>query len=203
MMRNSLLALGATIVLLSAFSSAQAVEATNPATTAPVKASPPPAASPAPAPAIGIASPIGSAAPSFAREPDAAAAPSTPSIACPKELRNLVSIDDPSAKDWIVGGTDQTTPLKGGRVFAGPPNEKTIERYNELTAIPFMNRDKGEFQQVWTFDDKLLQAGVMIVCDYSGNNHMLMRAVPVGTKECKEVVPIDKSDSSTTIVICQ
>jgi hypothetical protein len=152
---------------------------------------------------VGVAHPIDSGTPAFAREPEPNAAPSTPTITCPKELGSQVSIDDPYAKDWIVGGSDQTTPLKAARVFAGPPDEKTIERYNELTAIPFMNRDRGEFQQVWTFDDKLLQAGVLLVCDYSGSNHFLMRAIPPGTKECKEVDPVDKNDASTTTVSCQ
>ncbi|MBP7252704.1 MAG: hypothetical protein KBA75_04380 [Alphaproteobacteria bacterium] len=154
-------------------------------------------------PVVGVAHPIDSGVPAFAREPDAPAAPNAAAITCPKELRNQVSIDDPHAKDWIVGGPDQTTPLKGARLFAGPPDEKTIERYNELTAIPFMNRDKGEFQQVWTFDEKLLQAGILLVCDYSGNNHFLMRAIPPGTKDCKELDPVDKNDISITTVVCQ
>lgn len=151
---------------------------------------------------VGVAHPLDSSTPNFARE-ETPAAPNANAITCPKELRNQVSIDDPHAKEWVVGGPDQTTPLKGARVFTGPLDEKTIERYNELTAIPFMNRDKGEFQQVWSFDEKLLAAGILLVCDYSGNNHFLMRAVPPGTKECKEVDPVDKNDASVSVVSCQ
>lgn len=94
-------------------------------------------------------------------------------------------------------------PLKGARLFSGPVAEQTMERFNELTAIPFMDREKGEFEQVWTLDEKLLQTGIMIVCDYSGSTNFLMRAIPPGTKTCKEVDPIDKSDATVTTVSCQ
>jgi hypothetical protein len=162
----------------------------------------------------GIATPL-DGTPSFAREPDTAA-PSTPQtapttgaasptsgIVCPPELRSLVAVDDPNSHGWSVGGPEQTALLKGARLYAGPLSEKTMERYNELTAIPIMNRERGEFQQVWSFDTSLLAAGVMLVCDYSGNNHFLMRALPSGTKECRETDAVERADVTPTTVTCQ
>ncbi len=155
-------------------------------------------------PPVGIATPLGSAAPSFAREPEAGEEANKPSkLACPSALRALVTTANGDTKGWVVGGQEQTSPLKGARLFAGPVAEQTMERFNELTAIPFMNRDKGEFEQTWTLDERLLQTGVMLVCDYSGSSHFLMRAVTPGTKACKEVDPIDKSEDSIIIVSCQ
>lgn len=159
-------------------------------------------------PPVGIASPLGSTPPSFAREPDSAADSNKQArLACPSALRALVATSDGNTngdiKGWLVGGSEQSSPLKGARLFAGPVAEQTMERFNELTAIPFMNRDKGEFEQVWTLDEALVRTGVMLVCDYSGSSHFLMRALPAGTKTCKEVDPIDKSEDSVITVSCQ
>lgn len=163
----------------------------------------------------GIATPL-DGSPSFAREPDAtpspttqtasstgSSSPTTAGIVCPPELKSLVAVDDPNSHGWSVGGPEQTALLKGARLYAGPLSEKTMERYNELTAIPIMNREKGEFQQVWSFDTSLLAAGIMLVCDYSGNNHFLMRALPSGTKECRETDAIERADVTPTTVFCQ
>lgn len=210
MMRKTLVAV-CTVLVCTTLVPAFAAEAPAPVAAAPAKVAAQPATSPAAAidpvhraPAVGIASPIGSAAPSFAREPEAGSAGAPQSkLACPSALRTLIATVDGEVKGWVVGGTEQTMPLKGARLFSGPVAEQTIERFNELTAIPFMDREKGEFEQVWTLDEKLLQTGIMIVCDYSGSSNFLMRAVPPGTKTCKEVDPIDKSDASVTTVSCQ
>lgn len=124
-------------------------------------------------------------------------------IQCPSELRNQVMIDSKNSTDWIVGGEGRNSPLKGGRMFIGPASESTIQKYNELTAIPSMFKEKAQFQQTWTLDEQMFEAGVLLVCDYAGNSHYLLRAVPRGVKQCQEVDVIDKNVDNPPKVRCK
>lgn len=124
-------------------------------------------------------------------------------IQCPSELRNQVMIDSKNSTDWIVGGEGRNSPLKGGRMFIGPASESTIQKYNELTAIPSMFKEKAQFQQTWTLDEQMFEAGVLLVCDYAGNSHYLLRAVPRGVKQCQEIDVIDKNVDNPPKVRCK
>ena len=124
-------------------------------------------------------------------------------IQCPPELRNQVMIDGKNSTDWIVGGEGRNSPLKGGRMFIGPVSESTIQKYNELTAIPSMLKEKAKFQQTWNLDEQMFEAGVLLVCDYAGNSHYLLRGVPRGVKQCQEVDVIDKNADNPPKVRCK
>ena len=153
-----------------------------------------------------LAPKIDGAVPAFAREDDAEFDITDEKdyiVQCPPELRNQVMIDSKNSSDWIVGGEGRNSPLKGGRMFIGPASESTIQKYNELTAIPAMNKEKAQFQQTWALDEQMYEAGVLLVCDYAGNNHYLLRAVPRGVKQCQEVDVIDKNNDTPPKVRCK
>jgi hypothetical protein len=134
---------------------------------------------------------------------DVEAPQSAVTLACPLELKNRVLATGLEGANWSVGGSEQTAPLKGARLFNGPVSEKTIEQYNEMTAIPYLDRKTSEFRQVWAFEDNAVAAGIVLVCDYAGSTQFLMHAVPPQTKECRETNVLDQQDKNTTRVQCR
>lgn len=138
------------------------------------------------------------------REEKNIAPPNSPIVlSCPQELKHRVVVSGLETDGWIVGGGEQVAPLKGARMFNGPPNEVTIARYNEITAIPFIDRESSEFRQVWSFEPSMFAAGITLLCDYSGANQFLMHAIPEKTQECREITALDQQDKNTTRVLCR
>jgi len=121
-------------------------------------------------------------------------------ITCPTQLKYVAAINEKIATGWSVAGDEQKFPLKGSRLFKGPLATTTVDPRNELTAVPYIDRDRGEFQQVWTLEPALLQAGLVLACDYAGSDQFLIRVIPPETKECTESTTIDRKDNSTMVV---
>lgn len=124
-------------------------------------------------------------------------------IQCPPELRNQVTVNNDESKSWVVGGEGKNSPLKGARLYVGPVSETTLQKYNELTAIPEMNKEKAEFRQTWSLDEQMYETGILLVCDYAGNNHYLMSALPRGIKRCEELDIINEKSETPPTVGCK
>ncbi len=119
-------------------------------------------------------------------------------ILCPPMLRHVPVIEDLHAKAWKLGGPKQAAPLKDGRIFIGKPTEDALTPEAEVKPIPHLDKAKEEFVQIWQFSDQ--QRGHMVlVCDYSGTDNFLMRALDASVSQCASHDPLDREKGQIAI----
>lgn len=126
-------------------------------------------------------------------------------VKCPTTLKSFVALEDNnSSEDWLLGGPRQTYVLKGARVFTGKLSEESIQPSSEVKPIPHMERldEKKVFYQVWHLEDPRFD-NALLICDYAGSDNYLIYALAPAIKQCSEIDPMEKTETTQTRVECQ